>query len=52
MNNGTWVRLTEGLAVVPIGLVDAFFEGRNEWRYLIAEAVEKGEAVVDVGIAK
>lgn len=36
--------------MVPISLVDAFVEGRKEWRELIAEAVEKGEAVVDVGL--
>jgi hypothetical protein len=47
MNGGTWVKLDEGLAVVPISLIDEF---RETWRGLIAAAIEKGEAVVNVGL--
>ena len=47
MNGGTWVKLDEGLAVVPISLIDEF---REMWRGLIAAAIEKGEAVVNVGL--
>jgi hypothetical protein len=43
----TWVKLGIGLAVVPISLVD---ELREHWACKLADAVMKGEAVVNVGL--
>jgi hypothetical protein len=47
MNGVTWVRLGPGLAVVPVGLLD---EIREHWTGKLADAVMKGEAVVNVGL--
>jgi hypothetical protein len=47
MEGATWVKLNMGLAVVPIGLLD---EIREHWTGKIADAVMRGEAVVNVGL--
>jgi hypothetical protein len=47
MDGATWVRLGMGLAVVPIGLLD---ELREHWSGKLADAVMKGEALVNVGL--
>jgi hypothetical protein len=47
VDGATWVKLNMGLAVVPIGLLDEF---RERWTGKIADAVMRGEAVVDVGL--
>jgi len=47
MDGATWVKLGMGLAVVPIGLLE---ELREHWTGKIADAVLRGEAVVDVGL--
>ena len=47
MDGATWVKLNMGLAVVPIGLLD---EIREHWTAKIADAVMRGEAVVNVGL--
>jgi len=47
MDGATWVKLNMGLAVVPIGLLD---EIREHWTGKIADAVMRGEAVVNVGL--
>ena len=47
MDGATWVKLNMGLGVVPIGLLD---EIREHWTGKIADAVMKGEAIVDVGL--
>ena len=49
MDGATWVKLNMGLAVVPISLLD---EIREHWTGKIADAVMKGEAVVNVGLEK
>ena len=47
MDGATWVRLDRGLAVVSIRMVEEF---RERWTEAIAEAVERKEAVVNVGL--
>jgi hypothetical protein len=47
MDGATWVKLSMGLAVVPIGLLE---ELREHWTGKIADAVKRGEAVVNVGL--
>jgi hypothetical protein len=47
MDGATWVKLNMGLAVVPIELVN---ELREHWIGKIADAVMRGEAVVNVGL--
>jgi hypothetical protein len=47
MDGKTWVALNMGLAVVPINLLE---EMRENWSGKIADAVLRGEAVVDVGL--
>jgi hypothetical protein len=47
MSGATWVKLRPGLAVVPVGLLD---ELRECWTGRLADAVMKGEAVVNVGL--
>jgi len=47
MSGATWVKLRPGLAVVPVGLLD---ELRGCWTGRLADAVMKGEAVVNVGL--
>ena len=47
MDGKTWVALNMGLAVVPIGLLD---EIREHWTGKVADAVMRGEAVVNVGL--
>jgi hypothetical protein len=47
MDGATWVKLNMGLGVVPIGLLE---ELREHWTGMIADAVMKGEAVVNVGL--
>jgi len=47
MDGATWVRLDRGLAVVPIDLLN---ELREHWTGKIADAVMRGEAVVNVGL--
>ena len=47
MGGKTWVALNMGLAVVPIELLQ---ELREQWTNAIAVAVERGEAVVNVGL--
>jgi hypothetical protein len=49
MDGATWVKLNMGLAVVPISLLN---EIREHWTGKIADAVMKGEAVVNVGLEK
>jgi hypothetical protein len=49
IDGARWVRLDDGLAVVPIGLMDGA-EGKKGWRERIATAVKNGEAVVNVGL--
>jgi hypothetical protein len=41
------VKLEPGLAVVPVGLLD---ELREHWTGKLADAVMKGEALVNVGL--
>jgi hypothetical protein len=52
MDNGTWVRLVEGYAVVPIEPTEEMGGDRGTWRKMIAKAIERGEAVVNVGLEK
>ena len=47
MEGAPWVRLDRGLAVVPIRLVEEF---RERWTEPIASAVERKEAIVNVGL--
>ena len=47
MDGKTWVALNMGLAVVPINLLE---EMREHWTGKIADAVLRGEAVVNVGL--
>ena len=47
MDGATWVKLSMGLAVVPIGLLE---ELREHWTGKIADALKRGEAVVNVGL--
>jgi hypothetical protein len=47
MDGKTWVALNMGLAVVPINLLE---EMREHWSGKIADAVLRGEAVVNVGL--
>ena len=47
IDGATWIKLNMGLAVVPIGLLD---EVREHWTGKIADAVMRGEAVVNVGL--
>jgi len=47
MEGKTWVALNMGLAVVPINLLE---EMREHWTGKIADALLRGEAVVDVGL--
>ena len=47
MSGATWVKLGPGLAVVPVRLVD---ELRECWSGKLADAVMKGEALVNVGL--
>ena len=47
MSGATWVKLGPGLAVVPVRLVD---ELRECWSGKWADAVMKGEALVNVGL--
>jgi hypothetical protein len=47
MDGATWIKLNMGLAVVPIGLLD---EVREHWTGKIADAVMRGDAVVNVGL--
>jgi hypothetical protein len=47
MNGATWVKLELGLAVVPIGLLD---EIKEHWTGKLADAVRRGEAVVNIGL--
>jgi len=49
MDGATWVKLNMGLAVVPIHLLE---ELREHWTGKIADAVMKGEAVVNVGLGE
>jgi len=45
MNGETWVKLGKGLAIVPIYLLD---ELREHWSRKLADAVRRGEAVVNL----
>jgi hypothetical protein len=45
MDGATWVKLSMGLAVIPVELLD---ELRQHWTSKIADAVLRGEAVVNV----
>jgi hypothetical protein len=47
MDGKTWVALNMGLAVVPINLLE---EMREHWSGKIADAVLRGEAMVNVGL--
>jgi len=47
IDGATWIKLNMGLAVVPIGLLD---EVREHWTPKIADAVMRGDAVVNVGL--
>jgi hypothetical protein len=47
IDGATWIKLNMGLAVVPIGLLD---EIREHWTGKIADAVMRGQAVVNVGL--
>ena len=47
MDSGVWVKLGVGLAVVPIWLLD---EVREHWSGKVADAVKRGDAVVNVGL--
>ena len=49
MNGATWVKLDDGLCVVPIALVDEFVRDWKEWRREFAVAVESGRAVLGFG---
>jgi hypothetical protein len=45
IDGATWVKLSMGLAVVPVELLD---ELREHWTGKIADAVLRGEAIVNV----
>ena len=47
MDGKIWVALNMGLAVVPINLLE---EMREHWSGKIADAVLRGEAMVNVGL--
>jgi len=49
MNGATWVKLEDGLCVVPVALVDEFVRDCGEWRKAFGVAVESGRAVLGFG---
>jgi len=49
MDGATWVRLEDGLAVLPVALVDEFVRDWGEWRKAFAIALESGKAMVGFG---
>ena len=52
MDGATWVKLDDGLCVVPVALVDEFVRDWGEWRRAFGVAVETGRAVFGFGCAE